>query len=1511
MPAPRPNRRISFPITMTEDSSPVDFDVRANDVLDTDLNATNALSINSVTVTGPAGETFANTDATATIVTVLGTPQIHLALTTASFQQLTSAEHATVVVSYKLTGDPADTSDSTLTVQVNGVNDVPVAVDDTGTMTEDASPGTFTVLTGPGADTLDADHGAPNNVTYDAGTHPLTIVSAPPTDGIDAADVGVTVNGSNQLVVTLGSDFQHLGDGESASIDIPYTLHGNGTDASTATLHLTVTGVNDAPSAADFTFNGTNSAIGNTSFVLDNQSGPSPTDPAGPQKTVIGSLLTGATDADGPATLVTVAEDKNTTHGHVTINTDGDFTYLPNAGYIGDDTFTYQVSDQNGGITGPGIDTGNVTITIAAPTVWYVNAGAGTDGDGTSDNPFNTLSHFSSGGGNVDHAGDTIFLYNTATHYTGGLTLENNEKLIGQTQGLTVNGTTLEAATGSTNPIIDGGVVLGTGDTIDGVDLGTNSGFALSGNSVTTATFAHGAVNNTTGGGVGITGTGNALTMDFTSFTSSGGTNGVALSNATGTFHAHSGGTIGGASGADVSLSGGTVNFTLDGAINDATGTTVSVSGMTGGTQDFNGAITGGAISLATNTGATMSFDGGLNLSTGAANAFSATGGGTVVVTDSDGTGTGVMNKLATTTGTALNVTGTTIGGSGLTFHDISSNGAASGIILNTTGASGLTVQGDGGGASNHSGGIINASTGAGVSLTSAANVNLGYLDITNSGADGISGTTVNGLVVNRTNIRDVNTAGSVNGTTNDNGIELTNASGTVTVSNSLIDQAPHNGIFLTNTSTNMTALNVTGTTISNMPNTSTSNNGILVVAAGTSTIGGISVSGSTFSNIFATGIQVDTNDTATNSNIVVQNNTFTNDNIAANFTQNGSANVNLRMLTNSISGMASDSINLATAQASTGGTVNARIDGNTIGTNGVFDSGGGQGIRININGQAHANIALDNNVLDEIPNGRAIEVIGRLGSGGVDATIVGNTVNAPAGTQFDLGAGPGVMLPLASIYVEANSGNTVRTDIHGNTAYDPGNTALFPAGGEFAYYLHEGATAGGGNIQLVGSAATPTIQINNTNTVTNPRGGSSTNAIHVDAGVTLIPGPISTPPLLAAQGGIAAADPSAVLPGVENHLTMTELTPIVQAALGRWAAAGLSAEQMAVLHHVTFDVADLSTLYVGSSTAGHVTLDLDAAGNGWFVDPTPGDDTEFGHAAGSTHLVTDPTEAPAGHMDLLTTVMHEMGHQIGLDDLYSAQDSGDLMYGYLVTGERRLPGAGDVAQTAENALPPDAAASEGTPLVAGGAGNDALNAGHGGMVLVGGAGADTFVFDQLPQATAAPAPVAHIADYSAIQGDTIDLSALMSGTQGMKATEGMLVRAHEDASDSFATVQVNTAAAQGGAHWVDVAQLDGVHAGDAISVILDAANAQSASMLPGIAVTGSPADDIHVIYSLAAAASVTSAIEAATTSDVTLPATSAAAQSADAQSAPPHLGPATAPFDAHATPPVLAGWLV
>ncbi len=147
-----------------------------------------------------------------------------------------------------------------------------------------------------------------------------------------------------------------------------------------------------------------------------------------------------------------------------------------------------------------------------------------------------------------------------------------------------------------------------------------------------------------------------------------------------------------------------------------------------------------------------------------------------------------------------------------------------------------------------------------------------------------------------------------------------------------------------------------------------------------------------------------------------------------------------------------------------------------------------------------------------------------------------------------------------------------------------------------------------------------------------------------------------------------------------DGVLSQAELDFMVAAAISRWEEAGASAEQIAALESVDFTIADLSGAQLGSSEAGQVVIDADAADYGWFIDRTPDDDFEFGNALAPTQLQTDPYGAPAGDLDLLTAVMHEMGHQLGLGDLDAAADSGDLMFSQLVTGERRLPDADLIA---------------------------------------------------------------------------------------------------------------------------------------------------------------------------------------------------------------------------------------
>jgi hypothetical protein len=83
-----------------------------------------------------------------------------------------------------------------------------------------------------------------------------------------------------------------------------------------------------------------------------------------------------------------------------------------------------------------------------------------------------------------------------------------------------------------------------------------------------------------------------------------------------------------------------------------------------------------------------------------------------------------------------------------------------------------------------------------------------------------------------------------------------------------------------------------------------------------------------------------------------------------------------------------------------------------------------------------------------------------------------------------------------------------------------------------------------------------------------------------------------------------------------------------------------------------------------------------DAAGHGWFVDPTPAQDEEFDRhgSDGQLHAV-DPRAVD--RIDLLTVAEHEMGHVAGLDDLDPTATG--LMGGKLGTGVRRDVGQAEI----------------------------------------------------------------------------------------------------------------------------------------------------------------------------------------------------------------------------------------
>lgn len=130
--------------------------------------------------------------------------------------------------------------------------------------------------------------------------------------------------------------------------------------------------------------------------------------------------------------------------------------------------------------------------------------------------------------------------------------------------------------------------------------------------------------------------------------------------------------------------------------------------------------------------------------------------------------------------------------------------------------------------------------------------------------------------------------------------------------------------------------------------------------------------------------------------------------------------------------------------------------------------------------------------------------------------------------------------------------------------------------------------------------------------------------------------------PLLAQQfGELNGTDP----------ISQSDVDSVLDDAVAYWGTRGWDTS---VLDSVSFQLTDLRNNAIGMQYGNTVYIDVNAAGNGWYVDPD-----------------TSTNESFQG-MDLYTTVTHELGHVLGLSDVYMAANSDDIMYGYLHNGERR-----------------------------------------------------------------------------------------------------------------------------------------------------------------------------------------------------------------------------------------------
>ena len=508
----------------------------------------------------------------------------------------------------------------------------------------------------------------------------------------------------------------------------------------------------------------------------------------GPAASIKGSLLSGDSDPD-PSAALSVAGNTDPAHGAVVMNPDGTFTYTPDAGYSGPDSFSYTVAGTNA----PGqTATAEVTVSVG-PVVWYVDNSESGAGSGQGNTPFSTLAAAAAAAG----PGDIIFLYQGDGPYSGGVRLQAGQDLDGQPNGLTVDGYSLLAPVGSAPVITDGagdGIDLAQGSDVEGVDVAGASGNGIAALDVDDATV--------------------------------GTSTPVAVSGA-------------GGDGIHVSGGSGTLDFGTTSVAGSA-GHSVLVTGRSGGTVLLGGAVTGhgGGIALSGNAGAAVSFSGTLAVSTGASAAFSATGGGTV-------TATGTASTLATTTGTALSVQDTAIGGA---RPDLPVGGVQRRrqrhLAHRDRHRGRATVTGSGAAGT---GGSIAGSTGAGIALSATAGPSFTDMIVKNNAGGGIVGTQVTGgLTLAGSTVSGNGTPVAVSGQNND-GLDFSGGlTGPVSITNSVISGSADNNAVITDGSGTL-GLTVAGSTFASN-SAGPGNDGLQVNANGT-TDATVSVTDSTFTD--------------------------------------------------------------------------------------------------------------------------------------------------------------------------------------------------------------------------------------------------------------------------------------------------------------------------------------------------------------------------------------------------------------------------------------------------------------------------------------------------------------------------------------------------------------------------------------------------------------------------------------------------------------------------------------
>ena len=226
-----------------------------------------------------------------------------------AIQELHDGESLTDTFNYTVSDGNGGMDNASITVQVDGVDGLQTAVNDTYTIDEDSGSNVIDVL----ANDYPDEEGDPLEITQTSrATH---------------GSVTISGNGKN---LTYEPDSNYSGYEE-----FDYTIS-DGDTADTASVNVTILQVNDPPEAFDH------------DFTIDEDSGVNTFD-----------VLTSATDIENDDILITDITQPE--HGTTEITDDGkNLTYEPDLNFYGDDSFNYTISDGNGGT-----DTQSVKVEVS------------------------------------------------------------------------------------------------------------------------------------------------------------------------------------------------------------------------------------------------------------------------------------------------------------------------------------------------------------------------------------------------------------------------------------------------------------------------------------------------------------------------------------------------------------------------------------------------------------------------------------------------------------------------------------------------------------------------------------------------------------------------------------------------------------------------------------------------------------------------------------------------------------------------------------------------------------------------------------------------------------------------------------------------------------------------------------------------------------------------------------------------------------------------------------------